>query len=129
MFTLDVNVPEINVVMFAQGTCIVADIEIWHKCIGHANVQRLKLMQSRELVTGLPVFKVAEMQKICEACLSLESKQGVLFHMINMSVNMCLKLYILMCGVLLPLLPLAISSIMSYLLITTPNIHSFTLLS
>ena len=31
MFTLDVNVPEINFVVFAQGTSIVANIEIWHK--------------------------------------------------------------------------------------------------
>ena len=68
MFTLDVNVPELNAVMFAQGTNIVADVEIWHKCIGHVNVQRLKAMQSKELVTGLPIFKVAKMQKICEAC-------------------------------------------------------------
>ena len=68
MFTLDVNVPEINAAMFAQGTGVVADIEIWHKRIGHANIQRLKMMQSRELVTGLPTFKVAKMQKICEAC-------------------------------------------------------------
>ena len=68
MFTLDVNVPEVNAVMFAQGSGVVADIEIWHKRIGHANVQRLKTMQSRELVTGLPAFKVAEMQKVCEAC-------------------------------------------------------------
>ena len=46
MFTLDVNVCTINVVMFTQGIGIVADIEIWHKQIGHANVQRLKAMQS-----------------------------------------------------------------------------------
>ncbi|MCO5602687.1 hypothetical protein L7F22_056823 [Adiantum nelumboides] len=68
MFTLDVNIPEVNAVMFAHGSCVVADIEIWHKRIGHANVQRLKTMQSQELVTGLPVFKVADMQKVCEAC-------------------------------------------------------------
>ena len=38
MFTLDVNVPEINAVMFAQGSNVVADVEIWHKRIGHVNV-------------------------------------------------------------------------------------------
>ena len=48
MFTLDVNVPELKAAMFAQGSGIVADIEIWHKRIGHANVQRLKIMQSQE---------------------------------------------------------------------------------
>ena len=46
MFTLDVNEPELKAAMFAQGLGIVADIEIWHKRIGHANVQRLKMMQS-----------------------------------------------------------------------------------
>ncbi|MCO5550467.1 hypothetical protein L7F22_003954 [Adiantum nelumboides] len=68
MFTLDVNIPEVNAIMFAHGSSVVADIEIWHKKIGHANVQRLKTMQSQELVTGLLVFKVADMQKVCEAC-------------------------------------------------------------
>ncbi|MCO5596683.1 hypothetical protein L7F22_050751 [Adiantum nelumboides] len=68
MFTLDVNIPKVNDVMFAHGSGVVADIEIWHKRIGHANVQRLKTMQSQELVTGLPVFKVTDMQKLCEAC-------------------------------------------------------------
>ncbi|MCO5582061.1 hypothetical protein L7F22_035952 [Adiantum nelumboides] len=68
MITLDVNIPKVNAVMFAHGSSVVADIEIWHKRIGHANVQRLKTMQSQELVIGLPIFKVADMQKVCEAC-------------------------------------------------------------
>ena len=38
MFTLDVNVRELNVAMFAQGISVVADVEIWHKRIGHLNV-------------------------------------------------------------------------------------------
>ena len=46
MFTLDVNVPKINAILFVQGIGIVADIEIWRLNIGHANVQRLKAMQS-----------------------------------------------------------------------------------
>ena len=62
MFTIDVNVPKLNAPMFAQGTGIVVDVEIWHKHIGHVNVQRLKAMQSKELVTRLPIFKVVEMQ-------------------------------------------------------------------
>ena len=61
MFTLDVNVPKMNATMFAQGSSVVLDIEIWHKRIGHANMQRLKTMQSRELVTCLPLFKVVDM--------------------------------------------------------------------
>ena len=68
MFNLDVDVSKVKASMFVQGTGVVANIEIWHKCIGHVNVQRLKMMQSRELVTGMPMFKVADMQKICEAC-------------------------------------------------------------
>ena len=57
-----------NAAMYAKGKGVVADIDIWHKRIGHANVQRLKLMQSKGLVKGLPTFKVAEFHKICEAC-------------------------------------------------------------
>ncbi|MCO5547100.1 hypothetical protein L7F22_000542 [Adiantum nelumboides] len=72
MFTLNVNMPEMNATMFAQGTGVVADVEIWHKRIGHTNVQRLKLMQSKELETslptGLPQFRVFEMQQVCAAC-------------------------------------------------------------
>ena len=46
MFNLDVNVPKINTPMFAQGSSVVADVELRHKRIGHANVQRLKTVQS-----------------------------------------------------------------------------------
>ncbi len=68
MFMLDVEIPEVKVSMFANGYGVVADIDIWHKRIGHVNMQRLKLMQIKEIVTGLPTFKVEGMQKICEAC-------------------------------------------------------------
>ena len=40
MFTLDINVSKMNAIMFAQGSCVVVDIEIWHQQIGHVNVQR-----------------------------------------------------------------------------------------
>ena len=46
IFTLDVDVLEIKVAMFAYGTGVIADIKIWHKRIGHVNVQRLKSMQN-----------------------------------------------------------------------------------
>ncbi|MCO5595252.1 hypothetical protein L7F22_049292 [Adiantum nelumboides] len=68
MFSLNVNMPEMNAAMFAQGSGVVADVEIWHKRIGHANMQRLKLMQSKELVTSLPQFRVLEMHQVCAAC-------------------------------------------------------------
>ena len=60
MFTLDVNIPEVNAAMFANGSGVVADIEIWHKRIGHVNVQRLKTMQSQELVTSLQSCRYAK---------------------------------------------------------------------
>ena len=52
MFTLDVDMPELSVAMFAQGTAVVADIDIWHKRIGHVNVQRLKSMQAQNIVAA-----------------------------------------------------------------------------
>ncbi|MCO5568696.1 hypothetical protein L7F22_022395 [Adiantum nelumboides] len=87
MFTLDVNIPEVNAVMFAHGSSVVADIEIWHKRIGHANVQRLKTMQSQELVTGLPVFKVADMKKVCEACQFGKQAKASFPHNKHVSIN------------------------------------------
>ncbi len=37
MFTLDVSMPEVEAAMFAQGAGVVADMDIWHKRIGHVN--------------------------------------------------------------------------------------------
>ncbi|MCO5611555.1 hypothetical protein L7F22_065808 [Adiantum nelumboides] len=87
MFTLDVNIPEVNAVMFAHGSGAVTDTQIWHKRIGHANVQRLKTMQSQELVTGLPVFKVDVMQKVCEACQFGRQAKASFLHDKNVSKN------------------------------------------
>ena len=61
MFTLDVHIPEIKAAMFAHRTRVVADTDIWHKRIGHVNLQRLKMMQSKEIVIGLPNFRVEGM--------------------------------------------------------------------
>ena len=68
MFTLDVDMPEVKVAMFAHGRGVIANIEIWHKRIGHVNIQRLKSMQTKNIVAGLPKFRVEGMQKVCEAC-------------------------------------------------------------
>ena len=54
--------------MFAYGRGVIIDLEIWHKHIGHVNIQRLKSMQTKSIVTGLPKFRVDGMQKVCEAC-------------------------------------------------------------
>ncbi|MCO5554908.1 hypothetical protein L7F22_008446 [Adiantum nelumboides] len=68
MFTLDVNMPTKDAALFTQGSLVITDLDIWHKLIGHANVQRLKSMQSKGIVTGLPRFVVSDMQKECGAC-------------------------------------------------------------
>ena len=44
MFTLDVNMPEVKDAMFAQGARAMADVDMWHKRIGHVNEQRLRSM-------------------------------------------------------------------------------------
>ena len=61
MFTLDVDIPKIKAAMFAHGIGVVSDTDIWHNGIGHVNLQRLKMMQSKEIVTGLPKFRVEGM--------------------------------------------------------------------
>ena len=68
MFTLNVNMPKVDKAMYAQGSKVVADVDIWHKRIGHVNPQKLKSMQTQKIVTGLPEFKMSDMQKVCEAC-------------------------------------------------------------
>ena len=68
MFTLDADIPEVQAAMFAHRRGVIADIEIWHKRIGHVNIQRLKSMQTESIVAGLPKFRVNGMQKVCEAC-------------------------------------------------------------
>jgi hypothetical protein len=39
MFTLDVSMLEVAPAMFAQGAGVVANMDIWHKRIGHVNEQ------------------------------------------------------------------------------------------
>ena len=87
MFTLDVNVPEVKVAMFVHGAGVIADVDIWHKRIGHVNLQRLKLMQSKEIVTGLPKFKFDGMHKVCEACQLGKQARGSFPHDKNVSRN------------------------------------------
>jgi hypothetical protein len=56
MFTLDVNMPEVNSMLFTHGKG-VGDIGIWHKRVGHVNFQHLKLMENKIL---LKVFQNLE---------------------------------------------------------------------
>ena len=53
--------------MFAKGLRDNADIELWHKRIGHINLQKLKWMQSKGVVIGLLTFTKKEIASICEA--------------------------------------------------------------
>jgi hypothetical protein len=85
MFTLDVSMPEVETIMFAQGAGIMADMDIWHKRIGHVNEQQLKFMQNSDIVTGLPKFKVDGMYKICEACQFGKQTKNVFPHDKNVS--------------------------------------------
>jgi hypothetical protein len=68
MFTLDVNMHEVNSMLFTNGKG-TGDIGIWHKRVGHVNLQRLKLMEKQNLVGGLPKFGTEEvMSEVYEAC-------------------------------------------------------------
>jgi hypothetical protein len=57
MFTLDVNMPKVNSMLFTRGKG-TRDIGIWHKQIGHVNLQCLKLMEKQNLIGGLPKFGI-----------------------------------------------------------------------
>jgi hypothetical protein len=68
MFTLDVNMFKVNSILFTHGNG-AGDIGIWHKWVGHVNLQRLKLMEKQNLVGSLPKFGIEEvMSEVCEAC-------------------------------------------------------------
>jgi len=66
MFTLDVNMPEVNSMLFTHGKR-AGNIGIRHKQVGHVNLQRLKLMEKQILVGSL-VGTEKVMSKVCEAC-------------------------------------------------------------
>ena len=68
IFTLDVDIPEVQAAMFAHGRGVIINVEIWHKCIRYVKIQRLKSMQMQSIVAGLTKFRVDGMQKVCEAC-------------------------------------------------------------
>jgi hypothetical protein len=49
MFTLDVNMPEVNSMLFTHGKG-AGNIGVWHKQVGHVNLQHRKLMNEQNLV-------------------------------------------------------------------------------
>ncbi len=60
--------PEVNSMLFTRGKG-VGDIGIWHKRVGHVNLQHLKLMEKQNLVGSLPKFETEKvMSEVCEAC-------------------------------------------------------------
>ena len=67
MFILDSH--EMKSAMFAKSTKADSDIELWHKQIGHINLNKLKAMKSKGVVIGLLTFKEKEIEGVCEACL------------------------------------------------------------
>ncbi len=67
IFTLDVNMLEVNSMLFTHGKG-VGDIGIWHKQVGHVNLQHFKLME-KENLGGFPKLGIEEViSKVCEAC-------------------------------------------------------------
>ena len=66
MFILDSH--EMKSAMYARGQRVNADIELWHKRIGHINLQNLKGMQSKGIVIELLTFTEKEIAGVCEAC-------------------------------------------------------------
>ncbi len=68
LIALDVNMLRVNSMLFTHGKG-VGDIGIWHKWVGHVNLQRLKLMGKQNLVGGLPKYGIKEvMSKVYEMC-------------------------------------------------------------
>ena len=65
MFILDLH--EMKSTMFAKSTKSDSDIELWHKRIGHINLNKLKAIKSKGVVNELPTFK-EEIEGVCEAC-------------------------------------------------------------
>jgi hypothetical protein len=65
MFTLDVNMHEVNFMLFTHGKR-AGDIGSRHKRVAHVNLQRFKLMEKQNLVEGLPRFGTEKvMSKVC----------------------------------------------------------------
>ena len=59
---------EVKSAMFAKGHKVESDLNVWHKRIGHINLQKLQNMQSKGVKLGLPNFTAKEITGICEAC-------------------------------------------------------------
>jgi transposase InsO family protein len=68
MFTLNVTMLTVNFMLFTHGKG-AGDIRIWHKWVGHVNLQCLKFMEKQNLVGGLHKFGAKKvMSEVCEGC-------------------------------------------------------------
>ncbi len=68
MFTLNVNIFEVNSILFTHGKG-AENIGILHKQVGHIYFQCFKLMKKQNLIGGLPKFGIEEvMSKVYETC-------------------------------------------------------------
>ena len=68
LFTMEVNNSNCHQIFLTNDDKHVEEIDLWHKRIGHVNLQKLKYMMSHNLVTGLPLFREGNMHHVCEAC-------------------------------------------------------------
>ena len=59
---------EVKLAMFAKSLKVESDLNIWHKRIGHINLQKLQNMQTKGVILGLPSFTTKEITGVCEAC-------------------------------------------------------------
>ena len=59
---------EMKSTMFAKGHKADSNIELWHKRNNHINLHKLKSMQSKGVVIGLPMFKEKEIDDIYATC-------------------------------------------------------------
>ena len=66
MFILDSH--DMKSAMYAKDQRANTDIELWHKRIGHINLQKLKGMQLKGVIIGFPTFIEKEIASVCEAC-------------------------------------------------------------
>ena len=67
LFTIEVNSSN-HQMCLTNDNKYIAEIDLWHKRNGHVNLQKLKDMLSRNLVSGLPLFRESTTHHVCQAC-------------------------------------------------------------
>ena len=65
MFILNTN--GVRTAMFAKGQKVKSYIDLWHKRFNHVSFPRLREMQTKNIVFGLPEFSGLN-RHVCEAC-------------------------------------------------------------